>query len=146
MCDHVLPPPNIILHCQESHLLPCRRCRGVSPPPVPCPPRDTSHHPYHHLVLNPPQGLDHAGGDHPGLCSEEKYRLDHSLKKEAGHPRCCYLPDEDMQHPTPNLPCPGHFLHHLRPIIVCRIYQPPQVFEGGHHIQGAPIGAESFRG
>ena len=56
---------------------------GTPPPPLPLPPRCTSisrqfllreppRQPSRHLVLEPPQGPSHAGGDHPGLQDEEK--------------------------------------------------------------------------
>ena len=104
MCDRVLASPYVFLHRQEPHLLPWRRHLGVCPLSVRCPPREPSHQPSRqlsrqpsrHLGLTPPLGLDHAGGDHPGLLSKEQHRLHHGLKKESGHPQRRPLPAEEL--------------------------------------------------
>ena len=81
MCDHVLSSPNLSLHCLETRLLPCRRRQGLLPLPVSFTAREPPHNPLLHLVLEPPQGPSHAGGDHPGLLAEEQHRLQHGFKK-----------------------------------------------------------------
>ena len=136
-------PTDAIFHRQDPRLLPCRSCRGISPLPVCCPPQELSCQPSLHLGLRPPQGLAHVGGDHPGIRYKDQYHLDHGLKKETGHPRCRSLPAEDARHLTTNPICPGQVPHHHWPVVTRCQDHPPQVFEGGHHLQGEPIGAES---
>ena len=81
-------------------------------------------------------------GEHPGLQAKDQNRLHYSFEKEAGHPQRCALPADDLSHPILYRPLPGQVPYHHQPVIVCHRYHLSQVTEGGHHIQGDPIGAE----
>ena len=81
LCDRVLDPPDVFLHCQEIRRLPYRIRRGVFPSPVCCYMRELSRQPSHHLGLKPSHGLAHAGIEHPSLPSEDQYCLFRFLKK-----------------------------------------------------------------
>ena len=87
-------------------------------------------------------GPSHVGGDHPGLRAEEQHRLQHGFKEEAVHPHLRPLTAEDSCHPLPHCPCSWQVTDHFRPVVVRCQDHLYQISEGGHHLQGAPIGAE----
>ena len=128
LCDRVLPPPDVFLHCQEPRLLLAvatevylhflyRILRGIRPVS-----RLTN------WVWNPPRALPMHGVTTQVSDPKRSTVCTTDLKNNPDTRGAAPLSAEDAQHPPPKIPCPGQVLHHRRPLVVLRRDHQPQVF------------------
>ena len=99
----ILSPRDVGTNLLKARFRHCRHQRRILQTPTPLPPHLPPNEPLRDPELKASQAPLHPGGQDPRLLPKQKHRLDYSLEEVPQHLRVRPLPDQNPQHPLPNL-------------------------------------------